>query len=349
MAYTLTPISQLTSKQPKNTWLIKDIFEQATTGMLFGSPASGKSFIAMDMAFCIAIGHDFANKPVQQGQVVYLAGEGFNGLSKRFKALEAKYKIQTSDIYISNMPASLMCKENTDEVIEEVDKICPNPSLIIVDTLHRNFGGGDENSAKDVGKLMEVITAIIHHTGSAVLLVHHSGHSAGDRARGSSALKAALDVEYKISKKGDVVTMVNTKVKDFDKPKSIIFNLISQPISEWPDDEGRPLQSAILELNSDTVPKRKILLSSREIGMFKALEALIDDKGMPIPESAIKANALLSGKRYIHLDDWRTEVYKLLEIDELDLQAKQKAFKRARGKLEKEKVLIVNDDYYCLS
>lgn len=59
MSYTLTPISQLTSKQPKNTWLIKGIIEQATTGMLFGSPASGKSFIAMEMAFCIAIGHDF--------------------------------------------------------------------------------------------------------------------------------------------------------------------------------------------------------------------------------------------------------------------------------------------------
>ena len=110
MTYLLTPISKLTSEQPKNTWLIKDIIEQATTGMLFGSPASGKSFIAMDIAFCIAIGNDFANKPVQQGQVVYLAGEGFNGLSKRFKALEAKYQIQTNDIYISNMPASLMCK-----------------------------------------------------------------------------------------------------------------------------------------------------------------------------------------------------------------------------------------------
>jgi hypothetical protein len=349
MPYTLTPISQLTSKQPKNIWLIKGIIEQATVGMFFGSPASGKSFAAMDMAYCIAIGHDFANKPVQQGQVVYLAGEGFNGLSKRFKALEAKYQTKTSDIYISNMPASLMCKENTDKVIEEVDKICPNPSLIIVDTLHRNFGGGDENSAKDVGKLMEVITAIIHHTGSAVLLVHHSGHSAGDRARGSSALKAALDVEYKISKKGDVVTMKNTKVKDFDEPKPILFNLVSQPISEWLDDEGRPVKSAVLAINNDEAPKRKVLLSKRESGALNALEALINDKGILIPQTAIKANPMLSGKSYIHLDDWRIEVYKLLDADDLDNQAKQKAFKRAREKLEEGKLVIVSDDFYCLS
>ncbi|ASP49448.1 helicase RepA family protein [Cognaticolwellia beringensis] len=342
-------MSQLTSKQPKNTWLIKDVIEQATTGMLFGSPASGKSFIAMDMAFCIAIGHDFANNPVQQGQVVYLAGEGFNGLSKRFKALEEKYQIQTSDIYISNMPASLMCKENTDEVIEEIDKICPNPSLIIVDTLHRNFGGGDENSAKDVGKLMEVITAIINHTGATVLLVHHSGHNSGDRARGSSALKAALDVEYKISKKGSVVTMINTKVKDFDKPESISFNLVSQPIVGWSDDEGMPIQSAVLELNNAANPKRKATLSKRESGALNALEVLINDKGITIPQSVIKANPILSGKSYIHIDDWRAEVYQSLDNEKLDLQAKQKAFKRARDKLEQKSLVIVTDDFYCLS
>jgi archaellum component FlaC len=349
MTYKLTPISQLTSKQPKNTWLIKGIIEQATTGMLFGSPASGKSFIAMDMAFCIAIGHDFANSTVNQGKVVYLAGEGFNGLSKRFKALEEKYETQTSDIFISNMPASLICIKNTEEVIAEVDNICPNPSLIIVDTLHRNFGGGDENSAKDVGKLMVTITALINHTGAAVLLVHHSGHNSDDRARGSSALKAALDVEYKISKKGDAVTMKNTKVKDFDEPEPILFNLVSQPILEWLDDAGRPVQSAILELSNDTAPKRKVFLSKRERGILNALEALIDNKGIPIPQSAINTNPLLSGKSYIHVDDWRTEVYKSLDADKLDQQVKQKAFKRAREKLEKGELVIVTDDFYCLS
>ena len=348
MPYTLTPLSQLTSEQPKNNWLIKGIIEKATIGMLFGSPASGKSFIAMEMAFCIAIGHDFTNKPVNQGQVVYLAGEGFSGLSKRFKALEEKYQTQTSDIYISNMPASLMCKEDTNKVIEEVGNICPNPSLIIVDTLHRNFGGGDENSAKDIGKLMEAITTIIKHTGATVLLVHHCGHGADDRARGSSSLKAALDVEYKVSKKGDVVTMKNTKVKDFDEPKPILFNLVPQSISGWLDDAGSPIQSAILELNTTTTPKLKVYTSKRDNSILKALEALINDKGIRIPQSAINANPLLLDKSCAHIDDWRTEVYQLLDTDKLDPQAKQKAFKRAREKLEKEKLVIVTDDFYCL-
>lgn len=78
------------------------------------------------------------------------------------------------------------------------------------------------------------------------------------------------------------------------------------------------------------------------------MNILIDDKGIPIPATVIKANSMLSGKSYIHIDDWRTKVYQLLDTDKLDPQAKQKAFKRAREKFEKGKLLIVTDDFYCL-
>ena len=347
--FKLKPVSSLTTQQPQNNWLVKNLIERGTMGMLFGSPASGKSFIAVDLAFCIATGMDFADNPVNKGKVAYLAGEGFHGLRKRFKALEEKYKTKTRDVFISNMPVPLVCEQSAKDAIKEIDNICPAPELIIVDTLHRNFGGGDENSAKDVGKLMEILTSIINHTGATILLIHHCGHGADDRARGSSSLKAALDVEYKVSKKGDVVTMKNTKVKDFDEPKPILFNLVPQSISGWLNDTGSPIQSAILELNTTTKPKLKVFSSKRDSGILKALEALIDDKGVEIPQSTINTNPLLLGKNYVHIDDWRTEAYKSLDADCPSIQAKQKAFKRAREKLEKEKLVIATDNFYCLS
>ena len=89
--FKLTPVDVITRKQYKNNWLIKDVMESKSIGMLFGAPASAKSFIAMDIAFCIATGIDWNGNKTKHGNVVYLAGEGSNGLGMRFKALEHKY------------------------------------------------------------------------------------------------------------------------------------------------------------------------------------------------------------------------------------------------------------------
>jgi RecA-family ATPase len=44
----------------------------------------GKSFMAISMAASVATGTMFAQKAVQQGKVFYLAGEGLNGITRRF-------------------------------------------------------------------------------------------------------------------------------------------------------------------------------------------------------------------------------------------------------------------------
>jgi putative DNA primase/helicase len=43
--------------------------------------------------------------------------------------------------------------------------------------------------------LKELDIFMMVELGAAVLLVHHSGHGDKDRARGSSAIRAAVDVE----------------------------------------------------------------------------------------------------------------------------------------------------------
>jgi len=50
------------------------------------------------------------------------------------------------------------------------------------------------------------------------MLVHHTGHSEKQRARGSIALKGALDTEYRLDKVGDEITLTNTKMKDAEPP-----------------------------------------------------------------------------------------------------------------------------------
>ncbi len=132
------------------------LIEKENLGLIFGSPASGKSLLVQDMAFCIAAGLPFHGKETTQGNVLYIAGEGFSGLKKRFMALSQEYGYLAKGLYFSKQPAALMDKQNALDVAETV-KAIGNVSLIVIDTLHRNMGAGDENSSRDWGEFQNNI------------------------------------------------------------------------------------------------------------------------------------------------------------------------------------------------
>ncbi len=350
--FILIPLNQLLSKPYKSNWLIKGHMEQGSIGMIFGAPVSAKSFIAMDIAFCIAAGIDWNGNDTVQGKVVYLAGEGHSRIAERYKALGIKYSTMTDDIFFSELPASLMDKENAQSVFDAIYKVCSTPSLIVIDTLHRNFGSGDENSARDFGIFLNTITRLIHHLGAAVLLVHHSGHGSDDRARGSSSMRAAMDVEYKVTKDQDLVTMTCTKAKEFKEPEPMSFNLVTQILPNCFDDDGKPAESAILNSTTYTAPVRTASITGNDSVVLQALTDVITKKGKSASNAVTAKYPELAGKKYIHLDEWRKESYLLLDQSSSGAkkpQANQKAFHRAKCKLLHFKKIATEEEYYWLT
>ena len=351
-SFTLTPLNQLLSEPYKFNWLIKDHMEKHSIAMLFGEPASAKSFIAMDIAFCVAAGIDWNGNTTEQGKVVYIAGEGHSGIAKRFKALGMKYSMTTNDIFLSTLPTSLMDSASVDVVQKWIDDLCPNPALIIIDTLQRNFGNGDENSARDFGIFLFLITKTLMASGATVMLIHHSGHGSSERGRGSSAIRAAMDVEYKVTKDKDLVTMTCSKAKEFRKPEPISFNLNTQSIPDWLDEEGKPVESAILESTSYVAPARTSSISQNDTLVFQALIDSLADKGTLAPAKAVAKYPELAGNKYIHVSDWRSTTYLLLDQNsggKNKPQANQKAFSRALGKLLHANKIVTEDDHYWLA
>jgi hypothetical protein len=156
---------ELTAKQTPTNWLIKNLITASSLGLLFGLSGSGKSFLALDIAFCISTGIDFHGHKVTQGSVVYIAGEGYAGLKKRIKALELKYGITAPNLYISKQSAALTDANNAKDVRLAIDSVCNNASLVIIDTMHRNFGEGDENSANDFGLFINNIDNYLRKNG----------------------------------------------------------------------------------------------------------------------------------------------------------------------------------------
>jgi hypothetical protein len=74
------------AKLPPPEWLIDGLVPQDGLVVLYGEPAAGKSFLALDWALSIATGVPWLGREVKQGEVVYVYAEGVRGLTQRVTA-----------------------------------------------------------------------------------------------------------------------------------------------------------------------------------------------------------------------------------------------------------------------
>jgi hypothetical protein len=187
-------------------WLIEGVIPVGAFTALYGPPGSFKSFHALHIAHCIATGTPWmGNEVTEMGAVLYIAGEGFGGVGARIKAIKQHY--QTEDgapIYVIRHQLNLRASvEDFNALMVAIETLVMETGidfkLIVVDTLARAFGGGDENSASDMmqfvvtcGRIQQIVQ------GAALMILHHSGKDQSRGMRGSSALLGAVDTELEL-------------------------------------------------------------------------------------------------------------------------------------------------------
>ncbi len=325
-AFQLIKGSEIIDRPIQTDWLIEDFIPGDSTVLIFGEPASGKSLIALEMACCIASGRDWTNKPVKQGEVAYIAGEGLNGLSKRLKALIQENGLSVDHLHCSTSSMDLMFSESVDQVINTVRYI-EGLRLIIIDTLHRNFTG-DESSSRDIACVLKHCDQLRLATGATIMLIHHSGHGDKNRSRGSSSIKGAMDAEYQVSQTNGVIKIHCTKMKDDEPPKSINFDLVPVTIGE--DENGKAITAPILNLSTTffTAEKSATLNATDQLTL-DILSQLSGDNGTPVSKA-----------------DWKDacmEEYPVSSSPEKAHQAKSKKFDRSSKSLL-DKGVVVEDN-----
>lgn len=330
--FEFTRVGDLKYRAPQ--WVIEGLVETETLGLLFGEPGCGKSFVAVDMALSVATGVTFHGKPVKKGPVFYIAGEGFNGLTRRFRAWakHRKVDIDGASLFVSKRAAQFLDAASAKAVTEAVRELAAEhgaPALIFIDTVARNFGAGDENSTSEMGAFIAAMDSLrAEFVGCALVLVHHSGHSDKQRARGSIALKGALDVEFRLDKVHDTITLTNTKMKDAEPPAPMHFELVNVDLEEG-GSSAALVDTERKERVKPLSPNVKMALSA-----YKEAAALYWDKN--------------GGDNYqpIHRDEWRAVFMSRHTGDNQD--SKTKAFRRAREDLVKIGRLEANNDIYTL-
>lgn len=260
----LEPWSAL--KPTKPDWLVKGILERNTLAAVIGESGSGKSFIVVDIACCIATGTPWHGRDVQQGPVVYLAGEGRSGLIRRIGAWAHHHDANPETLMLSSRAIDL--GDNRDQlpkVSAAIREMSTPPALIVIDTLARHSTAA-EASNEEMSRFINNLDALKDEFNATVAIIHHVGKDAEKGARGPSAFKAALDHELlavkaksldgSVSDNTGFINLTCTKSKDAEPFTPIGFKL--EPVDVL-DEQGRPLAE------DDGSPVRSCILEQCEI------------------------------------------------------------------------------------
>lgn len=208
---------------PPPTWLIDGILPAEAFAVLFGESGAGKSFMALDMALSVSQGMTWGDRSTAAGGVVYVAGEGVQGLLKRAKAWMIARGLGNDPTLLEHIglvdtAPNLRDPNDTTSIGELIqasaDTLGAPVSLIIFDTLARCIVGGDENSAQDMGVLVNSVDQLRRQFNATTVLVHHTGKGDTRSMRGSSALKGASDVVLRLEKAEAGVQLFADKLKD---------------------------------------------------------------------------------------------------------------------------------------
>jgi len=159
--------------------------------------------------------------------------------------------------YKSNSAVIVNDEASATELHQELQRMANavgKPKLIVLDTLARTMIG-DENSSERVGEYIKALDDVKSEYGCTILIVHHTGHSNKDRARGSSVMYGALDAEFKVGQWGDLKILIeNTKMKDAEEPEPMAFLKVTVPLTT---PNGLETSSLALEYTPDKPRSKK--------------------------------------------------------------------------------------------
>ena len=233
-------------------WRVKGVFPMTGIGVIFGPSGSGKSFLALYLCFCLALGRAWFGRRTKPCVVTYVMLEGEAGLRNRVVALSTFEGGAIPDNFGAITQAFDLTKPQD---VADLAAILPPGGVVIVDTLNRAAPGTDENSSRDMGLVIAGMKRLQELTGSLVLAVHHTGKDATKGMRGHSSLHAALDCAIEVTRTDNRRAWSAAKVKDGEDGLGVPF--ILKVVELGRDSDGDPITSCVVGLDADAAPVRR--------------------------------------------------------------------------------------------
>lgn len=326
----LLTLAQLAEKAGQLKWLVKGAVPLESIGVMFGASGAFKSFVAIDLALHVAHGKAWMGRKTKQAPVIIIAAEGGAGLWRRVEAWHREHGIEWQEAPVYVIPMSVDLTTDCSRVIEAATALGVVPGLMVIDTLSQTFSG-EENSATEVAAYLRELGLWFREAWlCSVLVIHHSGHNAAERPRGSSALRA--NVDYMLGVHRDEKEMIATlschKQKDGEAFEDATFGLSVFELGR--DDDGDAITALVASAVSSEEAKAELVQYEAARGRSGRNALIID-----LAEDGMEDTAL------------RKAFYE--DCGVADAEARRQAYYRALGWATKHRLLEIVEHQVILS
>ncbi|MCA0943381.1 helicase RepA family protein [Salipiger pacificus] len=326
-------------------YLVKRWLDTGAFSVIYGESNVGKTFLALDMAFHIAAGVAWHGARVRQGIVVYLAAEGGRGIDLRVEAFkrqkpELRQRISDANSFrLIKVTVDLCAPGDAPALVDAMAVRLGGikPALIVVDTLARSMGAGDENTAKDMGALIRNIDHLRAETGAHVMVIHHSGKDTSKGARGSGSLRGAVDHEIELTRDGMVITAENKKEREGPSGLCFSYTLHAVPLGE--DEDGDEVSSCVVEPTDAPARRAPRIKGQAKIALDAFGDALAE-------HGEVKGGDIFpAGVQCVSLDVWRQFCERHSLSSSENPTSQRTAFHKAKTTLQEKGVICIVDGF----
>lgn len=224
-----------------NRWQVKGRFRMGTVNIIFGSSGTFKSTTVAGLAVSLQCRPYWHGSLIENsgGGVLIIAAEDDEGIVDMVEAACLEYGIEDPDevqVYITHGGYDLSKPEVIQGIKGTIASMPVPLSAIVVDTLNRNCGELDENSATDMRNFLNKLDEL--RGDASVYVIHHNGHTEKERERGAYAIRCNADSSVLCTFDNGLFTMEWKKLRSAPLPESLILKPKTKVIRQEVDSTG---------------------------------------------------------------------------------------------------------------
>lgn len=162
--------NEILARPPAND-LIQDLLPDSSSAymLICGRSGIGKTFLALNILYCLATGTPFLSHKTKQCQVGYLSMEGSDRkILNRFDTLSTSFPDTEDNVHWHHTLAITLNEAG----ISQLEEIITGLDAVIIDPL-RPLVPGDYTTPKDANTFLKNLQRVQNETSTKVILIHH--------------------------------------------------------------------------------------------------------------------------------------------------------------------------------